>query len=306
MKSRVNRILVIVGPTASGKSALAVQAAKALSGEIISADSRQVYRGLDLGSGKITKREMKGVPHHLLNVASPKKTFTVADYRRKARKTLLDIARRGKFPIVCGGTGHYIDALLYDYDLPQVKPNEKLRKALYLKPTEELFAELSLKDPLRATSIDRLNRRRLVRALEIVLTTKKPVPSLPIEKKHWKNFEIIKIGISRTPNDLKMRISKRLRERIKKGMIAEVRHLKKHGVSDNRLETLGLEYRRITEYLSGKITKAEMLRSIEAESIQYAKRQMTWWKKDVEITWFHDTRSALRIARKKCAQGERV
>lgn len=312
------KIVVVLGPTASGKSDLAVLLALRLrsgraskygyrDAEIISADSRQVYRGLDLGSGKVPRDIIRktgsyplvangyyhqGVRHHLLDVASPKRTFTAAHYQRLARKAIQDIIRRGKLPIIVGGTGLYIDAALYGYPFPAIKPNPALRKKLERKTTQELFAQLSRLDPRRAASIDRRNRRRLVRALEIVLESGAPVP--PPQKKKYsealddlgiKEGGVFKIGIRISPEALKRNIALRLRRRLARGMIAEVRKLRQTGVSSRKLEGLGLEYRYVNRFLEGKITRKAMIEAIERESVRYAKRQMTWWKRQKDIDW---------------------
>ena len=166
-KNRLPKIIAIVGPTASGKSDLAVKIARKYNGEIISADSRQVYRGLNIGTGKITKHEMLGVPHHLLDVADPKKRFTVADFKTLADKAIADISSRGKLPIICGGTGLYIDILTSGFVLPDVPPNPTLRKKLGQKTAAQLFVILKKLDPKRAENIDQTNSVRLIRAIEI-------------------------------------------------------------------------------------------------------------------------------------------
>ena len=171
-------VVVIIGPTASGKSDFAVEYALSHNGEIISADSRQLYRGLDIGTGKITREEMKGIPHHMLDVCDIGEKFSVAEYVRLALPILEDIRARGKTTIICGGTGHYVDALIYKDTFPQIPPNETLRKELEGKTTEELFEELTSCDPDRAKTIDKHNRVRLIRALEIVTSTGKPIPPL--------------------------------------------------------------------------------------------------------------------------------
>ena len=162
---------MVLGPTASGKSDLAVRLAKTFNGEVVSADSRQVYRGMNIGTGKITKKEMRGIPHHLLSVASPKKTFDVVQWKEKADKAIADIIQRGKMPIICGGTGLYIKALVENVAYPDVPPDWKLRKTLERKTTHQLFATLQKLDPLRAQTIDPRNPRRLIRAIEIVKHT---------------------------------------------------------------------------------------------------------------------------------------
>ena len=208
-------LIVIVGPTASGKSSLAVSIAKKIDGEVVSADSRQIYRGLNLSSGKITKQEMGGIPHHLLDIANVKRTVSVAQYRTKALKTMETIWRRGKVPILCGGTGFYVQAIVDGLVFPDVKPNPKLRERLEKKATFVLFKILTLKDPRRAREIDRYNRRRLIRALEILEKQNciKPIQKRPI------NARVLMIGIRKPPTILKRLIHKRLTQRIRAGMI---------------------------------------------------------------------------------------
>jgi tRNA dimethylallyltransferase len=292
MSSNTPKLILVVGPTASGKSDLAVKIARKMNGEIISADSRQVYIGFDIGSGKITKKEMRAIPHHLLDVISPKGMFTVARYQKLGQKALRDILSRGKLPIVVGGTGLYIDSLIYETSLPAVKPNLKLRSKLEKMPAAELFRLLRQKDPMRAATIDRHNPRRLVRALEIIAGSGKPVPELG-ERVHSKLLselgietkDILKIGVAHSPEKLKRRIHKRLLARMRQGMVAEVKQLHAQGVSWKKLEELGLEYRYVSRYLRGLITKQEMIAELEKEIWRYARRQMTWWRKDKEIQW---------------------
>ncbi len=299
------KILVILGPTASGKSNLAVKIAKKFNGEIISADSRQVYKGLDLGSGKITKKEMRGVPHYLLDVISPKKTFTVSQYQKIGQKTIKNILAQKKLPIICGGTGLYIDSLIYGNQFPEVPPQPKLRKKLEKFSTENLFEKLKKLDPQRAKNIDQYNRRRLVRALEIVITTGKPVPLLvPFIKGGQGNFiqnryNTLIIGIKKSQEELKKLVTKRLAKRLKIGMIKEVKNLhEKSGLSWKRLDDFGLEYRFISRYLRGLITKKEMEDSVIKESLAYAKRQMTWFKRNGQIHWISKKSEATDLTKK--------
>ncbi len=277
------KMLVVVGPTTSGKSDLAVRLAKKFNGEVISADSRQVYKNLNIGTGKITKREMSGVPHHLLNVASPKRVFTVTAYKSLAEKTLGNIWQRGKLPIVCGGTGFYIRAVIDNLIIPEVPPDKKLRKRLDKKTVGELFAILKKLDPRRAKEIDAKNPRRLIRAVEIVKHLGK-VPTLKLKPRE--DCEILEIGIDLPDKKLKERIKKRLLARIKHGMIAEAKRLRKQGLSFKRMDELGLEYRYLAKYLEGRITKKEMIDGLGREIWRYAKRQRTWFKKDKRIRWF--------------------
>ncbi len=278
------KLIVIVGPTAVGKSALAIRLARTLGGAIISGDSRQVYKGLNIGSGKITKREMQGIPHYLLDVASPKRTYTAQHFTRDAQKAITKIRNGGKTPIIVGGTGHYIDALVAGVVLPNVPPNKILRARLEKKSAEELYVMLQKKDPQRAHDIDKHNKRRLIRALEII----NALGAVP--KQHTQSpYDALYIGITLPMAKLKQKIHTRLHERMKHGMVAEVRRLHAHGVSWKRLEELGLEYRYIAQHLQGKLSREAMLAKLETEIYRYAKRQMTWFKRNQSIHWFPPT-----------------
>ncbi len=320
------KIIVVLGPTASGKSELSVQLAKKFDGEIISADSRQVYRGMDIGTGKVrrdrtfpvpkSKCKMQnakfrdhfysyGIRHHLIDVASPKRTFTVAQYQKLGKAAIKKVLSRGRLPIIVGGTGFYIDSLIYDYNLPKVLPNPKLRRELDKKSAGELFAKLKRLDPRRAKTIDRWNKRRLIRALEIVLTTGRPVPPPPqkIYSHILKNMRIdksgvLKIGIKVNPNELKRRIHTRLLARLQMGMIGEVKKLRAQGLGWKKLDDFGLEYRFVSRYLRGLINKKEMIKLLEKEIGKYAKRQMTWFKRDKEIKWIESEKETVDMVKK--------
>lgn len=278
--------LIILGPTASGKSDLAVEIACYIkknlpySSAVISADSRQVYKGFDIGAGKITHTEMRGVPHYGLDIASPKRRFTVSQYQQYTKKILACLAKQRMLPIICGGTGLYIDSVLYNYALPSVKPNFALREKLEKISTEKLFSLLTKKDPARAQTIDRNNRRRLIRALEILEEQKQIQPL--IQKPA---FDALIIGINPPQELLYQRIHARLIKRLKSGMIAEVKKLHEQGLSYKRLESFGLEYRFVARFLQGKITKEEMIVQLEQEIKKYTKRQMTWFKRNKSIIW---------------------
>lgn len=288
------KIIVICGPTATGKSDYAVNLAKELAGlnhansvvgrtsqsevlgEIISADSRQVYKGLDIGSGKITKKEMKGVPHHLLDVASPKRTFSVTQYKKLADKAIKDILSRGKTPILCGGTGFYIDAVIYDQTFPEVPPNKTLRKKYSLFSAIANFKVLQKLDPQRALTIDKHNNTRIIRAIEIATALGKVPLRYPSSRKS--KYDVDWIYLDFPDEVLKQRIRIRLFARIR-GIVAEVKNLHAQGVSWKRLESFGLEYKYGALYAQNKITKQEMISGIEKDSWQYVKRQRTWFKK---------------------------
>lgn len=372
------KIYVVIGPTSSGKSEFAIKLAKKHNGEIISADSRQVYRGLNLGSGKVTGRWLpvtrhpeqssrvkgsenlkieklkiknslvfiyKSIPHHCIDFVSPKRQYTVSHFKHDGTKAMLDILARGKTPIICGGTGQYVDALILQDNIPEVPPDKKFRKRMEKKSTSQLFAMLQKKDPVRAANIDPHNPRRLIRALEIIHTTGAPVPALSpgvgragerslhrsdllyttyksnttyithssyqIDKSAIKNLKSKIIYLNPPREQLNKKIEKRLKERIRSGMLQEVIELHNPPAGGNlswkRLDDLGLEYRYVSRFLQTQIHSglvipvsisepasagrpesmnlakhflnsqeyAELLREIK----HYAKRQQTWFRK---------------------------
>lgn len=273
-----SKILVVCGPTATGKSDRAVELALEHNGEIISADSRQVYRGLDIGSGKITQEEMRGVPHYLLDVADPKKVFSVEQFVELGKKAIQEILNKGKLPIICGGTGFYIDALIYDIQFPQVSPNKTFRKELESYSLEELQNKLQEIDPERYSSVDIKNPVRLVRALEIA-TELGAVP--PLEKNS--PYEIEWVYLDFADEILKERIYKRLTQRLDDGMLAEVYRLNQAGVSFDRMKQLGLEYRYQAMHLLGEISYEEMVQLLNTKIWQFTRRQRTWFKKYIKL-----------------------
>jgi tRNA dimethylallyltransferase len=275
------RLIVILGQTSTGKSDFAVSLAKRVNGEIISADSRQVYKGLNLLSGKITKKEMGGVPHHLLDVVSAKKVFSVAEFQKKAAKAIDQILKKKKIPILVGGTGFYIDAVVSGQVLPEVPPNLALRKKSQNMTLSNLVKKLYKLDPERAKTIDQNNKVRLIRAIEIAAALGK-VPEI---KQKDSPYEIIKIGLTLPDEVLKKKIHARLLKRIQQGMLKEAKKLHDSGVSWKRMNELGLEARFAAHYLQGKLSKADMLSQLETAIWHYAKRQKTWFKRDSTIRW---------------------
>jgi len=279
----MKKILVILGPTSSGKSDIAVKLAKKFDGEIISADSRQVFRGMDIGTGKIEPRETKNIPHHMIDIVSPRTDYNVAKFKRHAGKIINDILRRGKLPIVCGGTGFWIKAIVDDVNFPEVKPNWTLRKKLEKYSTEKLFAMLKKLDPQRAKTIDAKNKVRLIRAIEICKTIKK-VPSVICDfgsKKH----EFLQIGIRMPKEKLYTNIEKRVLARFRKGMTQEVKRLHTEGLSWRKIQSFGLAYFWIPLFLQGRISKEELTEKVTQAEKNYAKRQTTWFKRDKRIKW---------------------
>lgn len=271
-------IVCIVGPTAVGKSDFAVEYALKHNGEVISADSRQVYKGLNIGTGKITTEEMKGVPHHLLDVADPNENFNVGKFKELAEKAIADISSRGKVPIICGGTGFYIDAVVNNITYPDVPHNEKLRAELEKKLASELFEMLKKLDSNYALSLnnsEQNNPQRLVRSIEIATALGK----IPKISQNDSPYDVTWIKLELPAEELKQRIHLRLQKRLENGMIEEVQSLHKNGLSWERMEEFGLEYRYISRFLRGLITRDEMNSQLQNEIWHYAKRQMLWFKK---------------------------
>ena len=304
------KIIAVVGPTSSGKSDLAVAIAKKFNGEIISADSRQVYKGMNIGTGKITKKEMRGVPHHLLDIISPKrKDFSIAQFKKLADKKIKEITKRGHLPILVGGTGFWIDTVAFNKEFPEVPQNWKLRKKLEKMPTEKIFALLLKLDPERAKNIDKKNPRRLIRAVEIAEFIKKNTKkSKSITVQNNSNpfaaalaskdlpYKTLFVGLDMPDKILYEKIHKRLVKRIKQGMTKEVQRLRKNGVSWKRLDDFGLEYRFLSRMLRGGITKNEMIEQLNMSIKHYAKRQRTWFKRNKDINWLNaaNKKTALR------------
>jgi tRNA dimethylallyltransferase len=293
-------LYVICGPTATGKTDHAIQLAKEIDGEVISADSRQVYRGLDIGTAKVTPEEMDGIPHHLIDVTDATKTFTVADFKKLGQEAIHDILKRGKTPIICGGTGYYIDALLYDRTIPEVPANLELRKELEKLSLEELQEKLKKADLERYETIDKQNPVRLVRALEIVEALGK-VPSnkellnqvqddisnttSPLLSKE--GLGVVWIYLDHLDEVLEKRIHDRNVHRIENGLIEEIENLHKEGLSWERMHDLGLEYRYVSEFLQGKIESTEeLIKILDVKTRQFVKRQRTWFKKHIPASVF--------------------
>jgi tRNA dimethylallyltransferase len=276
------KIVSVVGTNASGKSALAVALALKFGGEVISADSRQIYRGLNLGTGKLTPAEMQGVPHHMLDIREPGESFSVADFQRLAYQTIEDILGRGKLPILAGGTGLYTRSVIQGYQLSTVLPDAQLRARLETMTAAELYAELVQVDPTRAQFIDAKNTRRLIRALEKIYGGDADF----YLKKHEPRFETLQLGVTWPRPLLYQRVEDRLRLRLRQGMVEEVQQLLYQGVSEAFLDQLGLEYRFICRYLSGAYASYEEFYTALFTAIRrFAKRQMIWFKAEKDILW---------------------
>ena len=293
MVKKTGKLIVILGPTASGKTELAIKLAKNFNGEIINADSRQVYKGMDIGTAKPTKEEMRDVPHYLLDVASPKRKFTVAQYRKLALKAIEKIQKKGKIPFLVGGTWFYIRAVVDGLVIPEVPPDWKLRKKLEKKSPQELHEILKKLDPERAKTIEKENKRRLIRAIEIC----KKIGKVPPLRFNPLPYPVLMIGIKRKKKELMERIRKRFFEWLKRGLILEVMKLRKMGVSFKRIEEFGMHYREISKYLQGKISEKEMIENSIKEIQNYAKKQLNWFKKDKRVKWINNYREAEKLVR---------
>ncbi len=286
------KIIVILGPTASGKTDLSIKLAKKFNGEIISADSRQVYKGMDIGTGKITKKEMQEIPHYLLDIVSPNRKFSVAQYQKLALKSIDKISKKNKIPFLVGGSPFYIYSLLETWTFPKLSPDWNLRKKLEKKSCEELSETLKKLDIKRFKNIDKKNKRRLIRAIEIA----KKLGKVPILKKEVK-FDSLIIGIKKSKQETNKLIEKRLDKRLEEGMIQEVKRLREEKISWKRLEGFGLEYKWIALYLQKKIDRSKMIYSLQKDIEHFAKRQMTWFKKDKNVKWITDYKKAKNLLR---------
>jgi tRNA dimethylallyltransferase len=278
------RLIVILGPTASGKSALGIALAFRCNGEIVSADSRQVYRGMDIGTAKVTPAERALVPHHLLDIADPRYPYSVAQFQHAAISAINDILRRGRVPFLVGGSPHYIQAVVDNLAMPRVPPQLELRAALEHRPLADLLAQLAELDPLSAATIDRNNPRRVQRALEVCLVTGKPFSEQRAAGQQL--YDTLLLGISWPRPELYARIDARIDERMQQGLVQEVKGLLDQGLTHERLDALGLEYRFVSRLLRGEFAdEAEMVQRLKYATHDFVRRQLTWFRKDQRIQW---------------------
>ena len=276
--SRLPKVVAVVGTNASGKSALGIELAKKYDAEIISADSRQVFRGLDLGSGKVTPEETQGVPHHLIDVREPNEFFSMADFQRMAYQAIDDIRGRGKLPMIVGGTGLYVDSVLDGYLLSDKEPDLAYRAELEKLTTPQLYDMLLALKP--DVQVEKNNRNRVMRIIERIHDGDDATPGKQAR------YESLRLGVSWPREVLGRRIDERLERRLEQGMIEEVQRLMDEGATTEFLLGLGLEYRFITQYLIGEIPDRQvMLEKLAIAIKQFAKRQMTWFRRNPEIVW---------------------
>lgn len=296
MERKNHKIIVILGPTSSGKSEVAIKLAKKYNGEIISADSRQIYRNMNIGTGKVTKKEMGGAKHWMLDIVSPKTDYNVAKFKKAVDEIIPNILKRGKLPIICGGTGFWIKAIVDNVRFPEVAPNKMLRNKLSNKSILQLFKELKKLDPERLKTIDQNNKVRLIRAIEIAKYLGY-VPDTKCQIQDTK-YEFLQIGIRLPKEKLHQNIKKRLNARFKQGMIKEVKDLRyKEKLNWKKIQSFGLGYYWIPLYLQNKLSKEEIFEKIYQAEKGYAKRQMTWFKKDKKIRWSNNYKEIKKVAR---------
>ena len=290
------KLIVILGPTASGKTSLSLKLAKKINGEIVSADSRQTYRELNIGTAKPTRKQLKQIKHYLINIKNPNQRYTVSQYKKEAIKAINKIIKSGKVPFLVGGTGLYIKSLTDNLEIPEVKPDWKLRNKLESeiknKGLKSVYNKLIELDPEAAYIIDKNNPRRVIRALEIALKTKKPFSQQ--RKKGQPLFDFLEIGLNPGDKKLIKIIDERTNEMIKNGLIKEVRKLiKKYNKKLHTFDAIG--YREIIDYLDKKTSIKEALEKIKKNTWHFAKRQITWFKKDNQIHWIKNQTEAEKL-----------
>lgn len=296
--SNKKKLIVICGPTASGKTDISLKLAQKFNGEIVCADSRTIYKEMDIGTAKPTFEERLKVPHYLINLVDPDQEFTVAEFKNKALELINEIHAKYKNPFLVGGTGLYIDSIVDNLDIPRVPPDKKLRKELEKeiekKGLESLWKKLIQVDPNSAEFVQRKNPRRVIRALEVCLKTKKPFSEL--RKKGKPLFNTCQIGIKINKIELKKRINQRTEKMIEKGLVEEVKEIiKKYPSSPPGLKSIG--YQEIVSYLQKEISLEEAISLIKRNTYQYARRQMTWFKRNKDINWVKNHQDAEKIVK---------
>ena len=284
-------IIVICGPTASGKTSLGIELAKKINGEIISADSMQIYKEMNIGTAKPDKEEMQGIKHYMIDIIAPDERFSVADYKVQAKEAIRKIIEKGKTPIVVGGTGLYVDSLIYEIEYPKIefdeKYREKLEKEVEEKGLDNLYEKAKKIDKKAIEKISKNDKKRILRILEIYHTTGKTKTEQEIEsRKKEVEYDYKVFAIDWERNILYDRINQRVDNMIKQGLVEEVKELlKKYKTFPTAMQGLG--YKEVVEFLNGKITKEEMIEKIKQETRRYAKRQLTWFRKNKQTIWLN-------------------
>lgn len=291
MENKKEKLIVLIGPTAVGKTNVSIELAKKLNGEIISGDSMQIYKGMDIGTAKIKPEETEGVPHYLIDIKDPTESFSAAEFQQLVRPLITDILQRGKLPLIVGGTGLYIQSVIFDYQFPKARQNGMIRPALEKTANEigyeALYEELKKIDPISAKSIHPHNVRRVIRALEYYYETGKPMSEKKENGQHLL-YDVALIGLTMKREVLYERINKRVDSMVKEGLIQEVKSLYDRGIRDcQSIQAIG--YKEIYEYFDGLITLEEAIEKLKKHSRRYAKRQLTWFRNKMDVKWFDMT-----------------
>lgn len=279
------KVIVIVGPTASGKTALSIELAKKINGEIVSCDSMQIYKHMDIGSAKPTIEEMQGIKHYMIDIVEPNERFSVAEYKKQAEKSIEEILSKGKVPIVVGGTGLYADSLVYGIEYPEIEFDEEYRKKLEKMDIQTLYEMAKKIDQQAIEKISQNDKKRIIRILEIYHSTGKTKTEIEIEsRKKGAKYDYIVFAINMNREILYERINKRVDIMIQNGLIEEVKNLlKQYDKFPTAMQGLG--YKEVVDYLNGILTKEQMIDKVKQESRRYAKRQLTWFRKNKQIIW---------------------
>ena len=286
-----NKVIVICGPTASGKTALSIELAKKINGEIVSCDSMQIYKDMNIGTAKPTPEEMQGIKHYLIGYVSPEERYSVSDYKSDAKKAIKEIIKKGKMPIVVGGTGLYLDSLIYEIEYQDIKLDEayrqKLEQEVEEKGLEELYEKAKQIDAKAMEKISQNDKKRILRVLEIYHATGKTKTEQEMEsRKKEVEYDYKVYALNWDRQKLYDRINKRVDIMIEQGLIEEVKQiLKKYYTFPTAMQGLG--YKEVVEYLEGKVTIEEMIEKIKMETRRYAKRQLTWFRKNKQTIWLN-------------------
>lgn len=287
MKNKEN-LFILIGPTAIGKTDLSIKLAQMMNGEIISADSMQIYKYMNIGSAKVTKEEMQEVPHHLIDNVYPDEDFTVANYKNHATTLISNINKEGRLPIIAGGTGLYINSIVYNLQFTEVPPNESIRNQLELLSNEDLYKELENIDNTSANKLNVNDRKRVIRALEIYKSTGKTMSEYNKDfRMENQDYNLVMIGLNMDRARLYDRINRRVDIMINSGLIDEVKGLLEMGYNKNLVSMQGIGYKEIIMYLEEEISLDESIALIKQKSRNYAKRQLTWFRRDERIKWMN-------------------
>ncbi len=286
-----NKIIVIVGPTAVGKTYVSVELARKLNTEVISADSMQIYKGMDVGTAKITENEKRGVIHHMIDIVNPDENYSVSEFKNDAEKIIDNLLLKNKIPVIAGGSGLYVNSLIYDLDFSNAKSNEKLREyyTYYYKEYGEdaLYDKLIKIDPISAQRIHKNNIKRVIRALEVYDITGKKFSELNTDvRKESKKYDCVLIGLSMERKVLYERINQRVDEMLSNGLVEEVKSLIDNGYDKNLVSMRGIGYKEIIDYLEGSMDLEEAANILKRNTRRFAKRQYTWFLKDKNVKWF--------------------